>query len=550
MKQAEQSKFRTVGIYAGALGFGYNTELLAKRKLPEPKCWSDLLSEKYKDEVQVADPNSSGTSYTMLATMVQIYGEDKGFDYLKRLHRNINQYTKSGAAPAKATASGETLIGITFQHDLVTFASQGNADQGRGAVRGHRLRGRLDEHHQGRQEPEGGEDLVRLGADRGSAVDRRRGEGVPGAVEPHAKVPPQAPRLEPIKLIDYDFAKYGSSAERKRLLSKWDKEVKALPQVIGSPPRQRACAAAVVRGRRAPGERRRSCTPSRASLGWAAAIPAAHRRARRASVAHGGRGQAGKLLVAVGVAGLLLLLAQGFLFRHRTSDPPAGWPTQPGWATAPCSPRRLPDAFLPGAGAAGCRGDSFVVGAIGLVIATIAAFVFFPIFVMLESAFETRASFGRRASSTARSGASTASTRACAAAWRGTRVILALLVGAGSTLLGLAFALIAARTAFRYKGRAAGDERAADHHAAVRHRPRRDPALRARRRSVGAALRLVRHPALALDLRPPGVALAQLLAFTPIAFLVLLGVVQGISPFARGGVADPARARLDLRSAR
>jgi iron(III) transport system substrate-binding protein len=46
----------------------------------------------------------------------------------------------------------------------------------------------------------------------------------------NAKVPPQAPRLDQTKVIDYDFAKYGSSAERKRLLSKWDKEVKALPK--------------------------------------------------------------------------------------------------------------------------------------------------------------------------------------------------------------------------------------------------------------------------------------------------------------------------------
>jgi iron(III) transport system substrate-binding protein len=28
-----------------------------------------------------------------------------------------------------------------------------------------------------------------------------------------------------IKLISYDFARYGSSAERKRLLERWDREV-------------------------------------------------------------------------------------------------------------------------------------------------------------------------------------------------------------------------------------------------------------------------------------------------------------------------------------
>ena len=71
--------------------------------------------------MQVADPNSSGTAYTLLATIVQIMGEDKGFDYLKALHKNINQYTKSGAAPAKAMALGETTAGIAFMHDIVTM---------------------------------------------------------------------------------------------------------------------------------------------------------------------------------------------------------------------------------------------------------------------------------------------------------------------------------------------------------------------------------------------------------------------------------------------
>jgi len=38
-RQAEQSGFKTVGIYAGALGFGYNPELLQKKKLAAPTCW-------------------------------------------------------------------------------------------------------------------------------------------------------------------------------------------------------------------------------------------------------------------------------------------------------------------------------------------------------------------------------------------------------------------------------------------------------------------------------------------------------------------------------
>src|SRR5262245_26375895 len=41
---------------SGVLGWGYNTELLAKKKLPEPKCWKDLANPAYKDEIQMANP--------------------------------------------------------------------------------------------------------------------------------------------------------------------------------------------------------------------------------------------------------------------------------------------------------------------------------------------------------------------------------------------------------------------------------------------------------------------------------------------------------------
>ena len=96
-----------------------------RRTSPSPSAGPTSTKPEFKDEIQVANPNSSGTSYTMLATLVQLMGEDKAFDYLKALHKNINQYTKSGAAPARAAATGETLVGITFQHDAVVQAVGG-----------------------------------------------------------------------------------------------------------------------------------------------------------------------------------------------------------------------------------------------------------------------------------------------------------------------------------------------------------------------------------------------------------------------------------------
>jgi iron(III) transport system substrate-binding protein len=44
-----------------------------------------------------------------------------------------------------------------------------------------------------------------------------------------AAVSPLTPDLSTIKLINYNFVKYGSSAERKRLLKKWDDEVGSMP---------------------------------------------------------------------------------------------------------------------------------------------------------------------------------------------------------------------------------------------------------------------------------------------------------------------------------
>jgi len=46
----------------------------------------------------------------------------------------------------------------------------------------------------------------------------------------NAPTPAASPKLTEIKLINYDFAKYGSAAERKRILERWDREVYAIPR--------------------------------------------------------------------------------------------------------------------------------------------------------------------------------------------------------------------------------------------------------------------------------------------------------------------------------
>ncbi len=228
--QAKASGGRTVGIYAGALGIGYNEDLLKSKGLPAPKCWEDLTKAEYKGEVQIANPNSSGTAYTTLATIVQIFGEEAGFEYLKGLHKNINQYTKSGSAPIKAAARGETTIGITFMHDMVTQAVQGFPIKIVAPCEGTGYEIGSMSIIKGGRNPESAKKFYdfALRADIQVRAAEAKAYQVPsnGGAEP----PPQAPKLDELKLIDYDFKKYGSSAERKRLLKKWDEEVNSLPR--------------------------------------------------------------------------------------------------------------------------------------------------------------------------------------------------------------------------------------------------------------------------------------------------------------------------------
>jgi iron(III) transport system substrate-binding protein len=231
VRQAEASKFRTVGVYAGALGYSYNSDQLKKKNIPAPKCWADLAKPAFKDEVQVANPNSSGTSYTMLATLVQLMGEDKAFEYLKALHRNVNQYTKSGAAPARAAATGESLVGITFQHDAVVQAVGGapvvivSPCEGTGYEIGSMS---IIKGAKNMENARKWYDWALTAEAQSIAGNLRVSFQVPS--NKTAAVPPQAPKLAEAKLINYDFVKYGSSAERTRLLTKWDKDVSTLPK--------------------------------------------------------------------------------------------------------------------------------------------------------------------------------------------------------------------------------------------------------------------------------------------------------------------------------
>ena len=181
------------------------------------------------------------------------------------------------------------------------------------------------------------------------------------------------------------------------------------------------------------------------------------------------------------------------------------------------------------------NGDVFVVGAIGFVLAIVGAFVFFPIVNMLMSAFITEDGsysfivFASKFFDDRLWGLScVVGTGRCGVAWNS--LFLAVCVGFLTTVLGLIFALVATRSGFKYR-------RAVR---ALTILPIITPPF-----VIGLALILMFGLSGSITqffsdlfgLEPtrwlyglPGLMIAQVLAYTPIAFLVLIGVVEGVSP--------------------
>ncbi|MGJ8534558.1 MAG: ABC transporter permease [Alphaproteobacteria bacterium] len=180
------------------------------------------------------------------------------------------------------------------------------------------------------------------------------------------------------------------------------------------------------------------------------------------------------------------------------------------------------------------NGDVFVVSSIGFVVAVVGVFVFFPIARMLIAAFITEEGsysvsvFFSKFLSPRLWGLGCLSGGRCGAAWNS--LVLAVLVGFLTTALGLVFALVVTRSGFRHKKLLR----------ALTVLPIITPPF-----VIGLALILLfglsgSVTVFVSDLfgvQPtrwvygmPGVLIAQLLAFTPIAFLVLIGVVEGVSP--------------------
>lgn len=221
----QKGEFTSVA-YMLVLGFGVNTQKLAQLGLPTPKTWEDLLKPEYKGEIQLPDPRASGTTYTIMATLIQLLGEEKAFDYLKKLNENVSQYVKSNLVTANLSR-GESAVSVGFVHAYATEKEKGAPvetviPEGK---TGYAL---------------GGASIIKGTRNLDNAklfmdfVLSKEVQEIPwrefGLYQipsnANAQASPKSVDPKTLQLLDFDFVKFGSKDEGKRLINKWLAEIK------------------------------------------------------------------------------------------------------------------------------------------------------------------------------------------------------------------------------------------------------------------------------------------------------------------------------------
>ncbi|GAB2579657.1 putative 2-aminoethylphosphonate ABC transporter substrate-binding protein [Nitrincola alkalisediminis] len=114
-----------VGMDAWVAAICYNTIEGEKHGVPMPTSWEDLTKPEYKGHVVMPNPSSSGTGYLDVSSWIQLWGEEKAWQFMDGLHENISRYTHSGSAPCNLAGSGEAIVGVSFAFRAARLKSQG-----------------------------------------------------------------------------------------------------------------------------------------------------------------------------------------------------------------------------------------------------------------------------------------------------------------------------------------------------------------------------------------------------------------------------------------
>jgi ABC-type Fe3+ transport system substrate-binding protein len=85
---------------------------LLKRLGVEIKDWDDLLNPKLKGHVAQCTPDRSSSSHASYEVILQTYGWEKGWDWLKKLAANTGIFTARSRDVPSVVAKGEFAVGV------------------------------------------------------------------------------------------------------------------------------------------------------------------------------------------------------------------------------------------------------------------------------------------------------------------------------------------------------------------------------------------------------------------------------------------------------
>lgn len=118
-----------VGVDAWETALIVNKEVLKSKGISTvPKSFEDLEDPKYKGLIAMSNPASSGTGLLTVNAILQLNGEEKGWEALNKINDNVAVYLHSGSQPAKMTATGEYGIGVSFGYRCIKSAKEVGSD--------------------------------------------------------------------------------------------------------------------------------------------------------------------------------------------------------------------------------------------------------------------------------------------------------------------------------------------------------------------------------------------------------------------------------------
>ena len=116
-----------VGTALEPYGLVFHPRRLQRLGVAEPKDWEDLLNPKLKGEVAQCAPTRSSSSNATYEVMLSVHGEERGWDWLRRLAANTGHFTARSRDVPTVVAKGEFAAGfavpsyMAFEEKLAGF---------------------------------------------------------------------------------------------------------------------------------------------------------------------------------------------------------------------------------------------------------------------------------------------------------------------------------------------------------------------------------------------------------------------------------------------